>query len=88
MTAKEATKARAEGLHLFAVGIGDQVDVNELTDIASEPAEYYRFMVEGFAALKKIKSLLALKTCSGEAKLQVRLTQQYRMYVASSQNTR
>ena len=73
MTAKEATKARAEGLHLFAVGIGDQVDVNELTDIASEPAEYYRFMVEGFAALKKIKSLLALKTCSGETKLHVRL---------------
>ena len=66
VTADEARKARAAGLHLFAVGIGDAVDVNELNDIASKPADYYRFMVKGFSGLKKIKSLLALKTCSGE----------------------
>ena len=66
VTAYEARKARAAGLHLFAVGIGNQVDVNELNDIASKPSDYYRFMVEGFAGLKKIKSLLALKTCSGK----------------------
>ena len=65
-TAAEARRAKDAGVHMFAVGIGAKADVGELGMIASEPAEGYMFLVEGFAGLDSIRELLAIKACEGE----------------------
>jgi len=64
-TAIEAVLTKAAGVHLFAVGIGTDVDLMELKAIASSPSEHYTFLVENFAGLGHIRDLLAIKTCEG-----------------------
>lgn len=66
MTSREAIKAKASGIHVFAIGIGDEVDLNELRAIASHPPSKYLFHVSSYFALKTIKELLAIETCGGE----------------------
>ena len=65
-TQREAKAARAAGIHLFAIGVGSQVDERELKAIASKPADQYVFTVNNYNALATIKEILAMKTCEGE----------------------
>ena len=64
-TALEADKTRSKGIHLFAVGVGNRIDIRELYAIASRPRQDYAFRVRSFAALDSIKELLAIQTCTG-----------------------
>ena len=62
----EAARARAQGIHVFAIGIGSEVERAELLGIASSPSENYVFQVGDFTALQYIREILAIKTCGGE----------------------
>lgn len=64
-TAHQAALAREEGIHIFAVGVGQDVDPDELEAIASRPQDQYVFNVEDFMGLQRIKNLLAKRTCEG-----------------------
>ena len=66
LTAAEAKKTREAGINLFAVGVGKNLDLNELKAIASEPTDFHVLMVESFAGLNNIRELLAIKTCTGK----------------------
>ena len=65
-TRMEAQRLRAEGVHVFAVGVGEGVVLDELDVIASAPSDDFVFTVDNYAALASIKKLLALKTCQGK----------------------
>ncbi|XP_060066993.1 cartilage matrix protein-like [Ylistrum balloti] len=62
-TVWEAMKARREGIHMFAIGIGAYINRRELRGIASKPVNDYMFEVSNFGALESIKNILAIKTC-------------------------
>ncbi|XP_021344236.1 integrin alpha-1-like [Mizuhopecten yessoensis] len=64
-TVWEAMKARREGIHMFAIGIGSFINRRELRGIASKPTHDYMFQVSNFQALESIKNILAIKTCVG-----------------------
>ena len=66
-----ATKLAARRLHeakinTFAIGVGRNIDLLELQDIASNPDSDYRFMVTDFNALTTITTRLARKACEGK----------------------
>ena len=65
-TALQADLAKKTGMYIFVVGIGRNVDRQELRSIAS-PSDNnildYVFNVTDFEALRDIKNLLAIKTC-------------------------
>ena len=62
----QARQLREAGIHVFAVGVGKGVDLQELYLIGSTPSSDYVFTVDNYAALDSIKKLLAAKTCEGE----------------------
>lgn len=59
-----AEKAHEFGLITFAIGVGRNLDLQELTDIASKPTDSFLFMVDDFNALSSITDRLAKKTCA------------------------
>lgn len=63
-TLRQAALTR-RNINLFVIGIGPQVDTQELDAIASEPMEEYRFTIDDFDALQSIKKKLAIKACAG-----------------------
>lgn len=63
-TISEATKAKLEGITLFVIGIGSQVDTMELEAIASKPTKTYMFSIGNFDALDSIKDTLAIRACA------------------------
>ncbi|KAL3865446.1 hypothetical protein ACJMK2_042835 [Sinanodonta woodiana] len=67
LTAHEAALARKAGIYLFAIGIGESVEREELRDIASDPDDDFVFQVSDFGALNTIKNILAIKTCAIQA---------------------
>ena len=64
-TAAAAKKLKEAGVNVFAVGIGDQVNNDELKSIASEPTEQYLFNVGSYELLDEIKEELAMGACEG-----------------------
>lgn len=65
-TREQARLAHKEGVYLFAIGIGSNVDKLELRDIASDPDENFVFMLDNYDALTSIQDILAIKTCDGK----------------------
>jgi len=63
-TAREARMVHARGINVYAVGIGQGVDMMEIRNIASDPSENYVFKVDDFNSLETIKDQLASKTCT------------------------
>lgn len=61
-----AKKLKDDGITVFAVGIGQQADLEELAMIASEPKDKYMFHVGNYAMLETIKESLAIKACTAE----------------------
>ena len=65
LTAQEAALLRDTGVHVFAVGVGQDIDMSELRTLASAPADQYVNTVDNYDALTTIKELLAIKACQG-----------------------
>lgn len=64
-TVEEATKAKQEDIVMFAIGVGSDKSMYELTGIASDPDDQYVFQVADYTALQYIKTMLAIETCKG-----------------------
>ena len=68
-TALQAKLTKEKGIYIFAIGIGNDVDSNELHSIASSSEDdraQFVFHVKNFDALGSIKNILAIKTCEGK----------------------
>jgi len=63
LTARAAQAARDQGVLMFAVGVGPNVDQTELKDIASKPDTDFVLSVDDFQALEGVTALLTRKTC-------------------------
>ncbi|GFN87838.1 collagen alpha-3(vi) chain [Plakobranchus ocellatus] len=65
-TIPEAEQARAEGIHIYAIGIG-LTDTRELDGIASKPVDENRFAVQEFTELRDLRHRVFSALCSTEA---------------------
>ncbi|KAK3783391.1 hypothetical protein RRG08_001851, partial [Elysia crispata] len=65
-TIPEAEQARAEGIHIYAIGIGLS-DTRELDGIASKPVDENRFAVQEFSELRDLRQKVFSSLCSTEA---------------------
>lgn len=63
VTAAEALTIRNQGVHIFAIGVGKQIDHRELENMANTPSDDFIFHVENYDSLASIKTLLAVQTC-------------------------
>ncbi|XP_071109908.1 cartilage matrix protein-like [Haliotis cracherodii] len=63
VTRVEAERARSKGAHIFAIGVGDEVDEMELRSVADNPDSQFMFHVKDYTALHSIKRHLAIRTC-------------------------
>ncbi|KAK6961153.1 collagen alpha-3(VI) chain-like isoform X4, partial [Biomphalaria glabrata] len=62
-TVPEAEQARAEGIHIYAIGIG-LTDTRELDGIASKPVDENRFAVQDFTELRDLRHKVIFALCS------------------------
>lgn len=62
-TIRQAVLARAEGIIMFAIGIGGRVNQAELEGIANDPDSDYVFNVDSFDALPNITDAVVNQTC-------------------------
>ncbi|XP_069135604.1 cartilage matrix protein-like [Argopecten irradians] len=70
-TREMSNAARARGIHMLAVGIGQYVAEDQLKDIASDSESY--IMVSDFANLDSVLRLLTTKICQAEKKSDCKL---------------
>lgn len=47
----------------YILGIGPDVNINKLNEIASEPSEYFSFSVTSLDALSQIRRQMGLRIC-------------------------
>ncbi|XP_022079977.1 uncharacterized protein LOC110973441 [Acanthaster planci] len=59
-----ADRAREKGITIFAIGVTDNVNVEELNAIANKPNDTYVFHVSNFDAIDNIVASLEDKTCN------------------------
>ena len=64
---EESRILKRRGTYLFAIGIGDQVDTQELEDLSSYPRQDFVYLMENFQVLSAIQNLLAIKACKGNS---------------------
>ena len=60
-----ANNARAEGITLFAIGIGTGIGESELREIANDPDDRFVFQVNNFDVIENIRSLVGQEACEG-----------------------
>ncbi|KAK3591356.1 hypothetical protein CHS0354_040317 [Potamilus streckersoni] len=63
-TVNEAQSARNHGITVFAVGVGDGIDKNELGNIATDPDSTHVLTVQDFSKLAQIQATVASTTCA------------------------
>lgn len=64
-TIPEAEQAHADGIHIFAIGIGVP-DNRELDGMASKPVERNRFTVDDFSELVGLRNAISSALCDGK----------------------
>ena len=64
-TIPEAEQARAEGIHIYSIGIG-LTDTQELDGIASRPVEENRYSVQEFSELRTLRDDIFHALCQRE----------------------
>ncbi|XP_059698690.1 collagen alpha-1(XXI) chain isoform X2 [Haemorhous mexicanus] len=58
-----AAEARKNKITLFAIGVGSEIEENELKAIANKPSSTYVFYVEDYIAISRIKEVIKQKLC-------------------------
>lgn len=67
-TITEAEQARADGIHIYAIGIGLS-ETTELDGIASKPVDENRFAVQDFSELRELRHKVFSALCAGKLRL-------------------
>ena len=66
---KSADEARSEGIHIFVIGIGFSMNIDQLKGMANKPAEDNLFLIDDFNALDAIKEQVFEAVCGKSLKL-------------------
>lgn len=61
-----AAEARKNKITLFAIGVGSEIEEDELKAIANKPSSTYVFYVEDYIAISRIKEVIKQKLCEGK----------------------
>ena len=71
LTSIEGQKARDAGITMLVVGIGSEVNDEELSDIATDPDSQSVYNALNFGALSSLEDEIAFRTCSGAEEQQL-----------------
>ncbi len=66
-------EARAQGIKMFAVGVGMEITTSELVTIANKPEGEYVLYAEDYTNIERIRDAMEQKLCEGEIRMRVRL---------------
>lgn len=64
-TFQSAYNAKRDGVVMFVIGIGDDVNKNEASQISSSPDAKYLFQVSDFGALQSVADQFHKRNCTG-----------------------
>lgn len=59
-------EARAEGITVFAVGVGGEITTSELISIANKPSSTYVLYAEDYTTIHRIRESMGQKLCEGQ----------------------
>lgn len=59
-------EARAEGITVFAVGVGSEITASELISIANKPSSTYVLSAEDYTTIHRIRDSMEQKLCEGQ----------------------
>lgn len=58
-------EARAQGITVFAVGVGSEITISELVSIANRPSSAYVQYAEDYTTIDLIQGSMEQKLCEG-----------------------
>ena len=58
-----ADEARRWGTQLFVIGVGNNINIDELRTIASDPDNEFLYRVEDFNQLESLRDTLLMRLC-------------------------
>ena len=61
-----ARQLKNAGVVIFSVGIGQSISLNELRDMASEPAVQHVITLSNFTELERLAKQMSSQTCNGK----------------------
>lgn len=59
-------EARAQGITVFAVGVGSEITTSELVSIANKPSSTYVLYAEDYTTIDRIGDSMEQKLCEGQ----------------------
>lgn len=68
-----SVEARAQGIKVFAVGVGTEITTSELVTIANKPEGEYVLYAEDYTNIDRIRDAMEQKLCEGESRMRVSL---------------
>lgn len=63
-------EARAQGITIFAVGVGSEITTSELISIANKPSSTYVLYAEDYTTIDRIRDSMEQKLCEGQGSSQ------------------
>lgn len=66
ITKLKAQTAKDNNILIYTVGVGNGIDTDELTSVASDPDSRYFLTADNFNSLNSLSDLLATKICNGQ----------------------
>ena len=60
-----SVEARAEGVTVFAVGVGSEITTSELVSIANRPSSAYVLYAEDYTTIDRIRDNMEQRLCEG-----------------------
>lgn len=58
-------EARAQGVTVFAVGVGNEITTSELVSIANRPSSTYVLSAQDYTTIHRIRDSMEQKLCEG-----------------------
>lgn len=58
-------EARAQGVTVFAVGVGNEITTSELVSIANRPSSTYVLYAQDYTTIHRIRDSMEQKLCEG-----------------------
>lgn len=59
-------EAQAQGITVFAVGVGSEITASELVSIANKPSSTYVLYAKDYTTIDRIRGAMEQKLCEGE----------------------
>lgn len=60
-----SVEARAQGITVFAVGVGNEITTSELVSIANRPSSTYVLYAQDYTTIHRIRDSMEQKLCEG-----------------------